>query len=117
MSTFGVPRDSLFGAGTDAAPRTDAHAFARRSDPVTSHLAAESVDVAGDEAYALACIRESGGLTAAELEAKYRVNRDGKIRKRLAGLERKGLIYKGITRTCRVGGRLAATYWAEVSHD
>ena len=82
------------------------YAIARNADPIESHAAADRMNK-GDvltkhEEYALAAIRRLQGLTAEEYEINEcswcvlegRDYKEGKIRKRLAGLERKGKIVR-----------------------
>jgi hypothetical protein len=112
MSRFGPPSDSLFG-GMDATHGTDARILSRRSDPETSKQAAAKVSakLTTEREYALACVIGNPGWTSAELEAHYRPHPEGRIRKRLAELERMGLVWRGVNRPCRQNGNSAAVWW------
>lgn len=89
--------------------------FARPTDPATSHQAAkeimESGQTARDEAAALECMRLHPGLTSRELEAKAGVM-DGKFRKRLATLRRKGLARTEGTRRDETTGKTCQLWYA-----
>lgn len=114
MTTNGPPSDSIF--GTDAPRRKDAapsRGLARRTDPATSHEAAEKVDLAKGEWLALEAVRDCPGWTARELDARFAPKSDRAIGKRLCLLERSGKVYRGVRRRCRVTGNNATTWWPE----
>jgi predicted HTH transcriptional regulator len=91
----------------------DATALVRRTDPETSREAAFAGVARGTfartERLALRYIAANPGRTAKELEVIAGVT-DGQIRKRLAGLKRKGKIFNGDPRKCNVSGRNARTW-------
>jgi hypothetical protein len=60
---------------------------------------------------ALQALHEHPGLTANELEAVTGLV-DGKLRKRLNDLRKKGLAHKGVSRMSQVSGKLNATWFA-----
>lgn len=111
MTRYGPPTGSLF--GMDADQGTEAHLLSRSDDPATSKEAAAKMvgKLAADRAYALDCVTKNPGWTSAELEAHYKPHPSGRIRKRLAELERAGLVWRGVVRTCRVNGTKAAIWW------
>jgi len=72
-------------------------AHTRASDPIQSFIAGETVNITKAENYALQSIRANQGRTCKELEQIERLiygsdYREGAVRKRLAQMERKGLI-------------------------
>lgn len=69
----------------------DTHAKARRTDPLTSHEAAESINVQKDEALVIEALTRFGPMTTIELAAKTGRKREA-ISPRLRPLERKGLV-------------------------
>lgn len=89
-------------------------AQARKSDPITSVLAAERVERSGSAASqreaVLSFVRSHSGLTSAEIAKAMQVNRQMPAR-RLPELAKVGLIRKGDKRTCGVAETLAVTWW------
>jgi predicted HTH transcriptional regulator len=90
-----------------------ARAFYRKSDPETSREAAFAGVASGTfgrtERLALRYVAANPGRTAKELEVIAGVEA-GTIRKRLAGLKRKGKLINGDSRKCNVSGRNARTW-------
>jgi hypothetical protein len=94
----------------------DAADKARRTDPVTSHLAAAEAERNGtighQQEIVAALVRKHFGNTSAELawsdDAKG-LDRYA-IARRLPELERLGLVRKGEPRICSESGRLAVTW-------
>lgn len=89
--------------------------LARSSDPITSHLAAkegvESGRIGRNMEMALMALRRNPGVTSAELsEFRLAPSRQESAR-RLPDLEKRGLAEKGVSRTCKVTGRLCVTWW------
>lgn len=87
--------------------------LARRDDPVSSKMAAETVVERGvTEAHRkliYAYLRQCGvGMTSNELASVIGLRGD-KIQKRMAELEREGLVIRGPVRSCRCG--LPAHEW------
>ncbi len=87
--------------------------LARNSHPETSHEAADAMspeDIESLEKWAVKCVIESPGLTAAELEMKYGTTRDRcKITRRLRECARKGLLRDGEARKSKTSGKKALT--------
>jgi hypothetical protein len=85
----------------------------RNSHPATSHRAELEIGRSGQRAKAmraaLAALRESPGLTSAELEQKYGV-RDGHFRKRLSDLRALGFAETQTPKTCTVSGMKCQTW-------
>lgn len=98
---------------------TSGIATARRTDPVSSHVAArevvESGRGAGQAAQVLALVRSYPGETAGELavrSAVYDRPLDSvQVTRRLADLRRDGSVTQGEARKCRSHDRLMATWW------
>lgn len=86
---------------------------ARRSDPLTSRIAARDITEGGARAQmtqkALHLVRMNPGSTANELEWTICVS-DGRIRKRLNDLLKDGLVRRGEPKRCSVTGRLGVTW-------
>jgi hypothetical protein len=94
----------------DAAPK------ARRTDPITSHLAAAEAERNGtighQQEIVAELVRKHPGNTSAELawsEDAKGLDRYA-IARRLPELERLGLVRKGEPRICSESGRLAMTW-------
>lgn len=94
---------------------------ARATDPQTSHdAAARHAPQAGtNAAVILRVVRQCPGQTAVEIHSCYlpsehiaTINRH-EVSRRLAGLERDGLVRKGDARKCRVKGTSMVTWWPE----
>lgn len=87
---------------------------ARRSDPVTSHLAADEVTRNGKRASqqreVLQALTRHPGATSAELATVSRFDR-WTAGRRLPELEKAGHIRRGEPRKCRDKGRLSVTWW------
>lgn len=88
-----------------------AQQYARRMDPRTSHEAAEHVvesgKVASQRRRILDDLADHDGATAGEIEARLGFH----SHKRMAPLERDGLVRRGLPRTCAVTGMRAMTWW------
>ena len=84
----------------------------RNSDPPTSALAGRAVESSGSakhqRAMCLAAVVKTPGATAREIEDRLGI----KAHKRLPELRADGLICNGPTRTCRVSGRQALTWYS-----
>ncbi len=113
MATVRDRTKSLFDddgrASGDAVSRT----LHRRGDPETSIEGAEDVAerITPEREFALGWVRRFPGSTAAELDRRAN-SRDGRVRKRLAELERIGATERGSKRRCAVTGRNAHTWTA-----
>ncbi len=87
---------------------------ARRSDPVTSHLAAQEMYETGaadrQAQSVLGMVQTRGGMTSAELAAHFHADRY-MVARRLPELEARGLIRRGNPTRCRISGRQAMTWW------
>jgi hypothetical protein len=92
----------------------DTPPLSRSTHPRTSHIAERQIRTDGTlakrAAYAMGCVMNTPGMTAAELEQHHGV-RDGVIRKRLAGLRYAGSLHNGLDRLCRVTGRVCQTWY------
>lgn len=79
-------------------------AFARNSDPITSHRAADRMNegnrLSNDERFALLAIRNYPGRTANELEALMN-DKKGKIHRRIKGLVNKSKVKRVYKENCR----------------
>lgn len=89
---------------------------ARRSDPVTSHQAADEVERSGrvvsQQQRVLAAVRAFPGRTSRELAAEARLDRY-MVARRLRELVRAGLLPEpGAPRECALGGGPALTWRA-----
>jgi len=90
--------------------------IARRTDPVSSHVAAAAITKSGKRMsqrnMVLALVETYPGRTALEL-AGISVNLDRyQVARRLADLEHSELVRKGEARECVVGQSLAVTWFA-----
>ena len=98
-------------------PRIETPA-ARRTDPRTSHEAAERVTQSGvrqnQARIVLAAVHMSPGLTSAELAERLSVNRQMPAR-RLPELKTAELVEQGPIRKCTIAGKNAVTWWAKGS--
>lgn len=87
---------------------------ARRTDPATSHLAAEHVTSSGkrgqQQAQATAAVRAMPGLTSFELAMKTNLDRY-MLARRLPECVTAGTVRKGHVRTCSITGRQAMTWF------
>lgn len=89
--------------------------LARRTDPQSSHSAAEEVTRSGKREgqvlAVLALVRKYPGSTSLEL-AKHSVGLDRYVTaRRLPELEKQGLVRKGDERPCTINGRSMVTWW------
>lgn len=88
--------------------------MSRRSDPVTSHLAAAEHMARGKRGQHVAAVveavRKHPGNTSAELAPLCGLERHETAR-RTADAEHAGAIRKGEARKCTTSGRLAVTWW------
>lgn len=89
-------------------------ARARLSDPSPSHEAAHDVEASGraanQRALCFSVVRESPGLTAAEIAERADLERHVPSR-RLPELREAGLVVNGEIRVCRVGNRNSMTWF------
>ena len=87
---------------------------ARGSDPVTSHLAAESHTASGKRAeqqrMTAAAVREYPGCTMAELSQHTGIDRYV-LGRRISECETAGLVKRALKRRCMVTGRAAEPWW------
>lgn len=88
----------------------------RRSDPVTSRIAAVEVLVSGradnQRQAVLAIVQRHNGLTSAEIGRLLDMPGARHVAgRRLPELERLGLVHKGQRRTCGANGTQAVTWW------
>jgi hypothetical protein len=87
--------------------------IARKTDPVTSHIAAQEITHEGTRekqaAIVLDLVRRYPGNTSMELSQYCNLDRY-QIARRLADLEHAGEVEKGIMRVCSVSGRMAVTW-------
>lgn len=87
---------------------------ARRTDPVTSHLAAAEVTGSGVRAdqqrRAAAAVRQWPGCTSMELALKAHQDRYA-VARRLPECVVAGSVRKGPTKRCPISGRLALTWF------
>lgn len=90
-------------------------AAARRTDPRTSHEAAELVESTGTaadhRAMILQAIHDGPGRTSGELAASLGLT-NVQTSRRLPELERDNLIHRGKARTCKHKGTSMLTWWA-----
>jgi len=98
-----------------AAQRVHAIARARRSDPRTSHMAADHVEKVGkagqQRVRAAAAVLANPGWTSQELSERTGINRY-ELARRLPELREDCLVVNGDSdRICRVSGRPAMTWW------
>lgn len=86
---------------------------ARTSDPATSHKAAARITRSGSRErrmdFFARIVRETPGLTAAELADRHGVQQY-EASKRLSDAFRAGLITRGVPRACSVTGHEAFTW-------
>lgn len=94
-------------------PDLFARAKARATDPATSHIAAEEIEVSGKASTqrraCLVMVRREPGLTSAEIAKELGWERHVPAR-RLPELRESGLVKNGITRKCSVMGTLMMTW-------
>lgn len=87
---------------------------ARRSDPHTSHAAADKVTRNGTRAAGVATVvrlvKQTPGLTSAELAKRHGADRY-MVARRLPDAEKAGLVRKGDPRPCGTTGNAAVTWW------
>lgn len=94
----------------------DASPIARRTDPITSHEAADAITKDGTRASqrhtVLLMVRRRPGHTSAELAASNNADRYV-LARRLPDLrDHGGLVYNGLEpRVCKVTGKRAQTWW------
>jgi len=95
-------------------PRQVETPAARRSDPASSHLAAEQITTSGargqQQAQAIAAVRTFPGLTSFELAVKTGQDRYT-LARRLPECITAGAVRKGPMRACSITGRQALTWW------
>jgi hypothetical protein len=93
--------------------------IARRTDPPSSHAAAQEMERTGRRTAQSEAVLEMVKLhprrTALELARLSRLDRYT-VSRRLPELERRGLIRRGLTRDCTVNGRPMLT-WEPVNED
>lgn len=87
--------------------------IARTTDPATSHKAAARITRSGSRERRMdvfvRLVRETPGLTAAELSARHKESQY-EASKRLSDAFRAGLINRGVPRACSVTGHDAFTW-------
>jgi len=85
--------------------------LARRSDPVSSHLAGLDAHSFREHHYReiVRLVSEHPNHTAKEL-AQYSDLEHQQISRRMKELEKRGQIRRVLMRTCRVGGKLSTTW-------
>lgn len=97
-------------------PRRVETPAARRTDPVTSHLAAEQHTASGKRAaqqvLTVAAVRAFPGRTSFELAMATNHDRY-MLARRLPEVVCAGLVRKGDPKRCSVTGKTALTWWAE----
>ena len=95
-------------------------ALSRRTDPITSQLAAEGAEASGraprQRDICLAHVRAHIGRTSAEIAKSCALNRYTPSR-RLPELRDSGLVFNGHHRICCVTQRLCMTWWPTAGHD
>jgi predicted ArsR family transcriptional regulator len=93
--------------------------IARRTDPPSSHAAAQEMERTGRRASQsealLEMVKRHPRRTALELSRLSRLDRYT-VSRRLPELERRGLIRRGLIRDCTVNGRPMLT-WEPVNED
>jgi hypothetical protein len=113
MSSGAPSRQMPFDFATPRARQVETPA-ARRTDPSTSHLAAEQITASGQrgqqQAQATAAVRAMPGLTSFELAMKTRLDRY-MLARRLPECVTAGTVRKGEAKTCSITGRQALTWW------
>lgn len=87
---------------------------ARRTDPISSHLAAEQITASGargqQQAQAAAAVRAFPGCTSFELAMKTSIDRYV-LARRLPECVTGNTVRKGELKTCSVTGRKAIAWW------
>jgi predicted transcriptional regulator len=93
--------------------KPDPKTLARTSDPSTSKQAAKEILANLPEArqHALDAVRQYPGFTSNELAQKAGDGDPRKINRRLAELERVGLVQRDPPRVCSISGRRAAIWY------
>lgn len=94
----------------------DQSVIARPSDPITSHVAAASVQpkLSGRRAEFVDCLRRIGRpATAQEIAALADVRIRESVRKRAKECVNLGYVSEVGTKRCDVTGTMAMTYWVE----
>lgn len=90
------------------------HAPARKSDPRSSHEAAEAVTAsgarAGQQDLTAKAVERYPGLTSLELSKRSRIDRYT-LARRLSECEEARMVKRGPSRRCTVSGRTAVTWW------
>lgn len=88
--------------------------ISRQGDPDTSRRAEREITQDGTRSKAcqaaLTLVKMFPGMTSNELENQIGVS-DGRVRKRLRELERRGLIRRGEARVSEVTGKVNVTWW------
>jgi len=111
MSAFFEIQNDLFGPN---APRAVATPAARRTDPETSHKAAEEHTRSGARAHqqqqVTAAVRALPGRTSFELAMATGLDRY-MVARRLPECVTAGTVRKGATKTCGITGKTALTWW------
>lgn len=89
-------------------------AYARSTDPHTSHAAAAEHRASGRQATNMLtvarAVRRHPGRTSAELAELCELERH-EVARRTADAEHRGMIRKGESRRCCTSARLAVTWW------
>ena len=105
---FGHPVESI---------EPEPQARARRTDPLSSHLAAAEVEDTGtasdQRAIVLQAVKDGPGRTAGELASRLPID-SVQTTRRLSDLCDAGKIRRGNTRECTIKGRQMLTWWPEI---
>jgi hypothetical protein len=91
----------------------DPKKLSRRTDPQTSHDAAEAIvgKLKGLHQWVLSAVIEHPGKTCKELSKIYKLDDNRKVGRRLSELEKRGLIKTGEDRPCSITGFKVQTWW------
>lgn len=87
--------------------------LSRRSDPDTSHDAADAMSrhLQDRQRRVLGIVFAAPGRTTSELAASYEYRDPRMIGRRLPELERMGLVYRGTPRRCEITGHTASVWF------
>lgn len=95
--------------------------IAANADPATSHESAERATRSGARRrhaeIVLQLVRHWPGLTAVELHARQSQLERHEVSRRLADLERAGLVHKGPPRKCVIAGTSQSTWIAGAKQE
>lgn len=92
---------------------TEAHKLVRTNDPITSHIASESIDPSRMEKVVLDVINSFGevGCISDDVLDKLPKHRYSSVTARYKGLQEKLLIYKDGTQAKGISGRPQQVMW------